>query len=118
MAEMAAVDYGHCAISNEPSFHIPFLYAALGKPEKTDYWVEKICREIFTAEDDGFLGDEDNGSMAAWYILSCLGFYPLCPGKPEFIKSKMLVKNVLLRGNPWDNNKYDSVIPYSAFEKF
>ena len=22
--------------------------------------------------------------MAAWYILSALGFYPLCPAKPEY----------------------------------
>src|SRR5699024_1826322 len=28
MSEMAAVDFGQCAISNQPSFHIPFLYAA------------------------------------------------------------------------------------------
>lgn len=30
MSEMAAVDYGQCAISNQPSFSIPYLYAALG----------------------------------------------------------------------------------------
>ena len=31
-----------------------------------------------------FPGDEDTGSMAAWYVLSALGFYQLCPGKPEY----------------------------------
>ncbi|HEY5213653.1 MAG TPA: glycoside hydrolase domain-containing protein, partial [Acidobacteriaceae bacterium] len=29
-------------------------------------------------------GDEDTGSMAAWYVLSALGVYPACPGKAEY----------------------------------
>src|SRR5699024_10357586 len=36
MSEMAAVDFGQCAISNQPSFLIPYLYAAVGEQEKTD----------------------------------------------------------------------------------
>jgi putative alpha-1,2-mannosidase len=39
--------------------------------------------ELYTP--DLLAGDEDTGSMAAWYVLSSLGFYPLCPGKPEYI---------------------------------
>lgn len=34
MTEMAAIDYGQCAISNQPSFHIPYIYAYLGETEK------------------------------------------------------------------------------------
>jgi putative alpha-1,2-mannosidase len=33
---------------------------------------------------DTFAGDEDTGSMSAWFVLSALGFYPICPGKPEY----------------------------------
>jgi putative alpha-1,2-mannosidase len=33
---------------------------------------------------DTFAGDEDTGSMSAWFVLSALGFYPVCPGKPEY----------------------------------
>ncbi len=90
MSEMASVDFGQCAISNQPSFHIPYLYAYLGKPEKTHYWVSRMCAELFTR--DSYPGDEDNGSMSAWYILSTLGMYPLCAGK-EMIKTKPLVKS-------------------------
>ena len=112
MVEMAEVDFGQCAISNQPSFHIPFLYAALGQPQKTDYWVEKICRELFSFEDNGFPGDEDNGSMAAWYIFGMLGLYPLCPGKPEFIKSRMLVKSAKIHGQKWSNEGLGTYISY------
>jgi putative alpha-1,2-mannosidase len=33
---------------------------------------------------DGFSGDEDNGEMSAWYVLSALGIYAHCPGRPEW----------------------------------
>ena len=31
-----------------------------------------------------FPGDEDNGSMSAWFILSAIGLYPLAPGLAEY----------------------------------
>ncbi|MDD6061005.1 MAG: GH92 family glycosyl hydrolase [Oscillospiraceae bacterium] len=98
MTEMAAVDFGQCAISNQPSFHLPYLFAALGCPEKTQYWVSKLCAEAFSDADDGFPGDEDNGSMAAWYILSTLGIYDICPGKNEYIRIPKLCKRAKLLG--------------------
>ena len=98
MSEMAAADFGQCAISNQPSFHIPYLYAALGQKEKTEYWVKRICREAFGFEDDGFPGDEDNGSMAAWYILSTIGIYDICPGGNEYIYIDKLVKSAKILG--------------------
>ncbi len=26
-----------------------------------------------------------NGTMSAWFIFSTLGFYPICPGKAEYV---------------------------------
>ncbi len=115
ITEMAAADFGQCAISNQPSFHIPYIYSALGNVEKSAYWAEKLCNEAFSFEDDGFPGDEDNGTMAIWYIFSVLGFYPFCPGKPEFVKGKKQVKNSKILGKEFDADKYESVIPYSEF---
>lgn len=86
MTEMAAADFGLCAISNQPSFHLPYIYAHFGEYAKAQYWVERMCDEAFSYTDDGFPGDEDNGSMAAWYILSRLGMYPLCPADDYFVK--------------------------------
>lgn len=94
MSEFAAGDWGQCAISNQPSFHIPFVYAYFGETKKCEYWVERICREGFSAADDGFPGDEDNGTMAAWYIFAVIGMYPLCPGRNEYIKIKPLAESV------------------------
>ncbi len=98
MTEMALVDFGQMAISNQPSFHIPFIYAALGETEKTEYWVKRLTQEAFFPTDDGFPGDEDTGTTSAWYILSVLGRYRLCPGKTEWITFKPSVKSAKILG--------------------
>jgi len=90
MSEMAAVKFGQCALSNQPSFHIPFLYAAAGQPWKTEYWTRKACAELFNSGPQGYAGDEDNGSSASWYLLSSLGFYPLTPGHPTYVLTSPL----------------------------
>ena len=76
MTEMAQADFGQVAISNQPSFHIPYMYAYLGKKEKARRLIGDLCC-LFT--ENTFPGDEDNGSMSAWYILAKLGKYSLCP---------------------------------------
>lgn len=98
MSEFAAYRFGQCAICNQPSFHIPFIYAYLGETEKTNYWVRKICDEAFSYKNDGFPGDEDNGTTAAWYIFASIGMYPLCPGKNEFVKFKGIADEVKING--------------------
>jgi len=98
MTEMALIDFGQMAISNQPSFHLPFLFSALGEQEKTDYWVERLAKETFSWKDDGYPGDEDNGTTSAWYIFATIGMYRLCPGKTEWIPCKRLVKSVKILG--------------------
>ncbi len=97
MTEMAVKNWGQCAVSNQPSFHIPFIYAYFGEKSKTEYWVKRICDEGFSGNDDGFPGDEDNGSMAAWYIFACLGKYPICPGMNEYVIFDGYIKDIKIR---------------------
>ena len=86
MSEMAEYpEFGQCALSNQPSFHLPYLFSCMGDRDKTAYWVRKATRELFSATPEGFPGDEDTGSMAAWYVFSSLGFYPVCPGSAEYV---------------------------------
>ena len=109
MTEMAAVDYGQCAISNQPSFHLPWLYAMLGEPEKAAMWVKTLASEAFSWKADGFPGDEDNGTTSGWYIFACMGFYPICPGKPEYVKTEMLVDKLRLMGKTIDISSFETV---------
>jgi len=97
MSEMAAYpEFGQCALSNQPSFHLPYLFSCMGNRDKTAYWVRKATRELFSATPEGFPGDEDTGSMAAWYIFSSLGFYPVCPGSAEYVIGSPCVKNAVI----------------------
>ncbi|MBO5110172.1 MAG: GH92 family glycosyl hydrolase [Clostridia bacterium] len=98
MSEMAAVDFGQCAISNQPSFHIPFFHAYFGDRKTTTERVHALCREVFSYRDNGFPGDEDNGSMAIWYIFACIGLYPFCPGKPYYTCHTPYVSSVKVHG--------------------
>jgi predicted alpha-1,2-mannosidase len=97
MTEMAAVDFGQYAHSNQPSHHLLYLYAAAGMPSRTQYWVRKVLEELYSPEDDGFAGDEDNGEMSAWYILSAMGIYPLCPGHPSYVLGSPLFRKMKIR---------------------
>lgn len=71
---------GQYAHGNEPSHHIPYLYAMAGKPEKTEEVVSRILSELYDSSPEGLCGNDDCGQMSAWYVLSTLGLYPVCPG--------------------------------------
>lgn len=92
MTEMAVRDFGQYAISNQPSFHIPYIYSCMGNKDKCSYWVRKVAREAFDSGVNGYPGDEDNGSMGGWYVFTTLGFYPVCPGSGEYVLGSPAVK--------------------------
>ena len=71
---------GQYAHGNEPSHHIPYLYNYIGKPEKAQAAVERIMETLYSSARDGLCGNDDCGQMSAWYVLSALGRYPVCPG--------------------------------------
>lgn len=99
MSEMAAVDFGQYAHSNQPVHHVLYIFALAGRPDRTQYWVRRVMDELYSP--DTFAGDEDTGSMAAWYVMSAMGFFPVCPGKAEYVVGKSLFPaiNVHLPGN-------------------
>lgn len=73
---------GQYAHGNEPSHHVAFLYHYIGKPEKGDQIISQILEQFYLNEPDGLIGNEDCGQMSAWYILSSMGIYNICPGQP------------------------------------
>jgi predicted alpha-1,2-mannosidase len=75
---------GQYAHGNEPSFHIPYLYNYAGEPWKTQRRVRDIMKIWYDAGPLGISGDEDNGEESSWYVLSAMGFYPVCPGRPVY----------------------------------
>ena len=76
--------YGH---SNQPSHHIIYMYDYAGQPWKTQDKVRDVLSRLYVGSEigQGYLGDEDNGEMSAWYVFSAAGFYPLRMGTPEYV---------------------------------
>jgi predicted alpha-1,2-mannosidase len=98
MTEMAAVEFGQYAHSNQPVHHVLYLYTAVGHPSKTQHWVRRVLNELYgSGPDNGFAGDEDNGEMTVWYVFGALGFYPLCPGHPTYALGSPLFEKATVR---------------------
>ena len=70
---------------NEPSHHVPYLYAWTSQPWKTQYWLRDIMNKMYRNNIRGLGGNDDCGQMSAWYIFSAMGFYPVCPGSDQYI---------------------------------
>ncbi|KAL9079598.1 MAG: hypothetical protein Q9157_001535 [Trypethelium eluteriae] len=88
---------GHNDQTNEPSHHVPYLYAAIGYPANTQNLTRKIAWENYNATSAGLGGNEDLGQMSAWYIFSALGFYPVNPATDEYVVGAPFFETVTLR---------------------
>jgi predicted alpha-1,2-mannosidase len=87
---------GLYAQGNEPSFHIPYLYDFSGQPWKTQRRVRQLMDIWYGDGPLGIPGDDDGGETSSWYVLSALGFYPVCPGAPDYeIGSPIFAKSVI-----------------------
>jgi predicted alpha-1,2-mannosidase len=95
MSEMAAVNFGQYDHGNQPVHHILYLFALAGRPDRTQYWVKRVMDELYSPE--SFAGDEDTGAMAAWYLMSAMGFYPVCPAKPEYVLGRAFFPAITVR---------------------
>jgi predicted alpha-1,2-mannosidase len=91
---------GQYAQGNEPSFHIPYLYDFSGQPWKTQRRVRQIMDVWYGDGPLGLSGDDDGGALSSWYVLSAIGFYPVCPGSPVYeIGSPIFEKSVIRLAN-------------------
>jgi len=68
---------------NEPDLHAAFLFHAAGRPDRAAAWVHWAARTLYTNRDDGIPGNDDAGTMAAWYVFAALGFFPM-PGDDRY----------------------------------
>ena len=81
---------------NEPSHNIAYLYNYAGAPWKTQMRVRDILQNEFHTGTSGLPGNDDAGQMSAWYVLSAMGFYPLCPGTPTYALGSPIFSRVVI----------------------
>jgi predicted alpha-1,2-mannosidase len=88
---------GQYAHGNEPSHHIAWLYNHVGRPWQAQERVRQILDTLYADVPDGLCGNEDCGQMSAWYVMSALGIYPLCPGTTRYELGSPLFDEAELR---------------------
>ena len=87
---------GQYAHGNEPSHHMAYLYNWTDSPWKGQEYLDFIMRNFYTNLPDGIIGNEDCGQMSAWYVLSAIGLYQVCPGIPVYVLGRPIVNKATL----------------------
>lgn len=72
--------------NNEPDLLSPYMYAWAGEPSKIAT-VVRAAFTLFTTGPDGMTGNDDLGTMSAWYVFSSWGIYPTMSGANFFVLS-------------------------------
>lgn len=84
---------GQYAHGNEPSHHMAYLYNYTNAPHKTQLYIDRIFKEMYSDQPDGLSGNEDCGQMSSWYVLSALGIYQIAPGNPYYELGRPLLNS-------------------------
>ena len=98
MYEAREVRMGQYQHSNQPSHHILYMFTYADQPYRTQELTREALGRLFVGNrfGQGYIGDEDNGEMSAWYILTALGFYPVNMGSGEYAITSPLYKKYTL----------------------
>lgn len=85
MTEMVNAGLGQYAHGNQPIQHLIYLYSYAGEPWKTQSHIREVMSKLYNATENGYPGDEDQGGMSSWYVLSAMGIYSVCPGTDQYV---------------------------------
>jgi predicted alpha-1,2-mannosidase len=96
----AFFDDGHFDVTNQPSYHVPWLYVPAGRPDKTQERLRALIDGHFRDDPGGLPGNDDSGSTSAWGLFAMLGLYPLAPGDPTWTLSTPWVPRATIHLHP------------------
>ena len=93
--------------ANEPDIAYPYLFSYFkGEEWRTQKETQRLLDKYFTTKPDGIPGNDDTGTMSAWAVFSMMGFYPDCPGLPEYTLTTPVFDKVVIRLDPkWYREK-------------
>ncbi|MGA9777141.1 MAG: GH92 family glycosyl hydrolase [Verrucomicrobiia bacterium] len=124
---------------NEPDQQAMYLYCYAGEPWKAAKLLHQTMNTKYGNQPGSLPGNDDCGQISAWYVLTVLGFYSVCPasdyyviGSPGVKKAVMhlsngktftmtaqnlsdeniYVQSVRLNGKDWDN----PFLPYNQLK--
>ena len=66
---------------NQPNMQSCYLFNYAGAPELTQKWARAIQEKYYgMGPRDAYPGDEDQGQMSAWYVMSAIGLFQMDGG--------------------------------------
>lgn len=95
----AFFDGGYHTQGNEPDILSPYLYIHAGRPDRTAERVRKILSTSYGTKRNGLPGDDDAGTMSAWYVWGAIGLYPNAGQDYYYIGSPIFPRSEILMGN-------------------
>lgn len=96
---------------NEPDIHSPFLFIEANAPEETQRWSRWVIDNCYKNSYDGMIGNDDAGTLAAWYVFSAIGIFPIPCTDQYYITAPIFDKTVMQLG------EHDLVIEAKGAEK-
>lgn len=87
-------EYWH---GNEPVHHVAYLYSCAGAPARAAERLRSIVDRMYGVEPGSLCGNDDCGQMSAWYVFTCLGFYPVSPGGEHYVIGAPQVASATMR---------------------
>ena len=93
--------------ANEPDIAYAHLFSYFrGEEWRTQKETQRLLDKYFTTKPNGIPGNDDTGTMSAWAIFNMIGFYPDCPGLPEYTLTTPVFNKVTIRLDPkWYKEK-------------
>ncbi len=74
----------HADLGNEPSVELPWEYDYVGQPWKTQSVIRNVQNQLWPDSPTGWgVGNDDLGTMSAWYVWSAMGVFPETPGTAD-----------------------------------
>ncbi|HET8564869.1 MAG TPA: GH92 family glycosyl hydrolase [Solirubrobacterales bacterium] len=86
----------HALLGNEPTLHTPWLFDWLGQPYRTQKAVRRGL-SLYRPAPDGYPGNDDLGTLSAWYVFGALGLYPEVPGSDVLALASPLFRRAEVR---------------------
>jgi predicted alpha-1,2-mannosidase len=72
------------AAGNEPNLQVPWIYNWTNSPGKASVTLHRILNEMYNSSSTGLPGNDDLGTLGAWYVFASIGMYPVIPGVGGF----------------------------------
>jgi predicted alpha-1,2-mannosidase len=87
----------HADLGNEPSVELPWEYDYVGQPWKTQSVIRNVQNQLWPDSPTGWgVGNDDLGTMSAWYVWSAMGIFPETPGTADLALGSPLFTQVVI----------------------